>query len=122
MIHLLALVLLFASYVLVLITVYYRFRNGTWDGPADGFGALANLTGCAAFGLLHWWPLMASAAFFGFLFAWDWWRKGRKRKRNTLGMIGYKARAALAALVRKAREAAKPRPVLRPVPGGARCS
>ena len=46
------------------------------------------------------------------------WRR-RKRKR-ALRQLGAKSRAAIAALVRRAREAAAPRPVLRPVPGGAR--
>jgi hypothetical protein len=50
--------------------------------------------------------------------AWLLWRR-RKRKR-ALRELGAKSRARLAALVRKARESAKPRPVLRPVPGGAR--
>jgi hypothetical protein len=50
---------------------------------------------------------------------WDSWRKNRRRKRAP-GLAGYKARAAIASLVRRSREAARPRPVLRPVPGGAR--
>lgn len=48
--------------------------------------------------------------------AW-WWRKRRGRKRAPRA-YGAKSRALLAALVRKAREAGKPRPSLRPVPGG----
>lgn len=48
-----------------------------------------------------------------------WWyhRPGSKR---TGGLIGAKLRALRDALVRKMREAARPRPVLRPLPGGAR--
>lgn len=49
-----------------------------------------------------------------------WFRRTRKRRRRALEALGYKAKAARDALVRRAREAAKPRPVLRPVPGGAR--
>lgn len=48
-----------------------------------------------------------------------WWRKRRDRKR-ALDALGAKSRALRDALVRKARDAARPRPVLRPVPGGAR--
>lgn len=46
-----------------------------------------------------------------------WWLNRRKRKRS-LRAIGGKARALLAKVVAKAREAGKPR-VLRPVPQGA---
>jgi hypothetical protein len=50
-----------------------------------------------------------------------WWfnRRNRKRRR-ALAALGDKSRALRDALVRKAREAARPRPALRPVPGGAR--
>jgi membrane protein implicated in regulation of membrane protease activity len=51
--------------------------------------------------------------------AWLWWRR-RKRRRRARDAIGAKSRALRDALVRRAREAAKPRPVLRPVPGGVR--
>ena len=44
-----------------------------------------------------------------------WWRRGRRRKRAPRA-YGAKSRALVAALARKAREAAIPRPVLRPVP------
>ena len=50
------------------------------------------------------------------LAAFLWWLSRRRRKRAPK-LAGYKGRALLAALVRKAREAVKPRPVLRPVPG-----
>jgi hypothetical protein len=47
--------------------------------------------------------------------AWVWWhdRRNRKRKRAAR-QLGYKARALVAALVQRAREAAQPRPVLQP--------
>jgi hypothetical protein len=51
-------------------------------------------------------------------FAWWLWRN-RKRDRAA-SLIGEKTRALRDALVRRAREAAKPRPVLRPQPGGVR--
>lgn len=60
-----------------------------------------------------------SAAHFAFGL-WMWWRGRPRDRRNVLGAAGYKARAVLAELARKTREAATPRPVLRPVPGGAR--
>jgi hypothetical protein len=51
------------------------------------------------------------------LLAWDLWRRRRNRKRAPRA-YGAKSRARLAALARKAREATRPRPVLRPAPGG----
>jgi len=50
--------------------------------------------------------------------AWLYWRNRRRRHRAPYA-YGAKSRARVAALVRKAGEAARPRPVLRPVPGGA---
>jgi hypothetical protein len=43
-----------------------------------------------------------------------WWR--RRKRRNVAALIGAKSRALRDAIVRKAREAARPRPVLRPAP------
>lgn len=57
--------------------------------------------------------LSAAAAVF---FAWLLWR-GRRRKR-ALRSFGAKSRARVAALTRKAREAARPRPVRRLAPQG----
>lgn len=59
-----------------------------------------------------------SAVQVGIALAIWWWRKRRRDRAPKLA--GAKSRALLAAIVRKAREAAKPRPVLRPVPGGVR--
>ena len=49
--------------------------------------------------------------------AWFWFNQ-RKRRKRALKALGNKAKARLVALARKSREAAQPRPVLRPVPGG----
>jgi membrane protein implicated in regulation of membrane protease activity len=51
--------------------------------------------------------------------AWLWWHR-RKRRRRAQAALGAKSRALRDALVRRTREAAKPRPVLRPVPGSVR--
>ena len=67
----------------------------------------------------HDWGMFAcAAASFATALAVWWWK--RKRRDRAPKMYGAKSRALVAALVRRAREAAKPRPVLRPVPGGAR--
>ena len=53
--------------------------------------------------------------------AWNWWDcRRKKRRKRAPRAYGAKSRALIAALTAKARAAAKPRPVLRPVPGGAR--
>lgn len=65
------------------------------------------------------WPEAAWMTFLAALNAWfayGCWKR-HKRKR-TAALAGAKSRARIAVLVRKAREAARPRPVLRPVPGG----
>ena len=50
----------------------------------------------------------------------SWIHNNRKRrKKRAHRALGAKSRARVAALVRKARETAKPRPSLRPAPGGA---
>jgi hypothetical protein len=56
----------------------------------------------------------------GAFFAWLAWRRWRKHRKRIAALLGAKSRALRDVLVRKAKEAAKPRPVLRPVPGGAR--
>lgn len=49
--------------------------------------------------------------------AWSWWNCRRKRrKRKAMAAIGAKSRALRDALVRKVRDTARPRPVLRPAP------
>ena len=53
-------------------------------------------------------------------FAWLAWKRWRRHRKRAAALLGAKSRALRDALVRKAREAAKPRPVLRPVPGAAR--
>lgn len=54
------------------------------------------------------------------LLAIAWWLWSRRRRlRRALRSLGAKSRARLAAVVRRAREALRPRPVLRPLPGRA---
>lgn len=78
-------------------------------------GAYGN--GGAAFGAAtgHRWLCMAVFLTVGALVAlWIWWR--RKKRRSVSALLGAKSRALRDALVRRAREVAKPRPVRRPVP------
>jgi membrane protein implicated in regulation of membrane protease activity len=67
-----------------------------------------------------WWlaAWMAVCAVASALMCRDYWNR-RKRKRAT-ALAGAKSRARIAALVARARQAARPRRVLRPVPGSAR--
>ena len=90
-------------------------------------GALANLylywvsaaavvVICALFAGLWLWAGVATAN--GAVAVFLWWLSRRKRKRAPK-LAGAKSKAILAALVKTMRESLKPRPVLRPVPGGA---
>jgi len=67
----------------------------------------------------HWGTAAMNAAVAVFVM-WDLWRRHRRRRDRAPRTYGAKSRARVAALARKAREAFRPRPVLRPVPGGAR--
>lgn len=78
---------------------------GAWDVGVDLLTA-------------SWLPLAIAAANV-VLGAWLYWLH-RRRKNRGRRSYGYKARARIAALVAKAREVAQRRPVLSPVPGGAR--
>jgi hypothetical protein len=89
-------------------------------GPCFPFGWFAGGFGVTLAYLVvpHW--LLACIGIGHMAFgAWLWWLDRRKRKRAP-ALAGAKSRARIAALVRKAREAGRPRKVLRPVPGGAR--
>jgi Flp pilus assembly protein TadB len=76
--------------------------------------------GCAITDIMNglWLALIFASANIA-LAAFLWWLSRRKRKRAQAA-LGAKSRALRDALVRRAREAAKPRPVLRPVPGSVR--
>jgi hypothetical protein len=67
------------------------------------------------------WGLTALFAVFAAACAVAWRDHHRKNrgKRKAADVIGEKSRALLAALVRRARESARPSPVLRPAPSGA---
>jgi hypothetical protein len=64
------------------------------------------------------WPVMLAALAGTAVAVVAWWLS-RRRRRRVPRAYGTKSKALVAALVRRAREAAVPRPVLRPVPEGA---
>jgi hypothetical protein len=67
------------------------------------------------------WGWAAWMAFVTAATAWSWWDSRRKRRRRrAMAAAGAKTRAIRDAMVRKVRQAGRPRPVLRPVPQGAR--
>lgn len=88
----------------------FRFYPG-WIG-----GAAAGSLGWAVIGAWH--CAAASAANIP-VAAFLWWLSRRRRKRAPK-LAGYKALALIAALLRKAREFARPCPPLRPSPVGSR--
>lgn len=98
------------------VAIWHGFRGRFEVG--DGLMALAAILG--TFSNILWgdWRSAAFCAVTAAWFGWCWWRR-RKDRRRSLQRAGYKTRAVLARLARKAREAAQPRPLLRPVPGGA---
>jgi hypothetical protein len=88
-----------------------------------GWALCALLDGCLAAGcvLQSQWPLAAWFTLGAAACAWSWRKHHRRhrRKRKIAAMLGAKSRALRDAIVRRAREAAVPRRVLSPVPGGA---
>jgi hypothetical protein len=98
--------------------LWLDIRNGTLfrsEGSAHGWWLIAFT------GEMVYWSVAGPAwlaglnALFAVVQAWLWRNDRRKRKR-TLAALGNKARALIASMVKRAREAAKPRPVLRPLP------
>lgn len=73
----------------------------------------------ALWGAFGYWAYASGAGLSAAIALVIWYRKRRGRKRAG-SVLGAKSRALIAALVSRAREAGTPRPVLRPVPGGAR--
>ena len=85
------------------------YRNPAVNLTAGGISTLlANSVGS------RWRDALIGAAWAVIGMVWLWWRR-HKRKRAPRA-YGAKTRALLARLVKKSREAAQPRPVLRPVP------
>lgn len=111
------------AFALVISPALTRRARGAWwwrPMPRGADWALGAASWCTGFVIGgDWTPAAISAAHVAFGL-WLWWRDRRKGRRNAVGIAGYKAKAILAALARKARETAWPRPVLRPAPGGAR--
>ena len=93
------------------ISIRFSFFAGWWGGSAGPM--VANMV-AGSWGYADW---NATSLGVG-IAAWLLWRH-RKRDRAPRA-YGAKSRALIAALVTKVREAAKPRSVLRPAPGGAR--
>ena len=82
-------------------------------------GWLSAAVAGVALGALHGdWVWAGGNAVTGLAAVVAWWLYRRRGRKKAPRAYGAKSRALLAALVRKAREATKPRPVLRPVPQG----
>lgn len=104
-----------------LVFVASQVRSFVWV-PAVMFGLGSDVAALVVAVVSGEWLLAGVMGWFtGWVawFLWRYWRRHRRGKR-VLRVIGAKSWARLAAVVRKAREAARPRPVLRPAPGGAR--
>ena len=85
-------------------------------------GTFVTICGCVVMAVANAiggeWGWTALFAAYAVILAGLWWWHRRKR-RHVPKLIGEKARAIRASLVKTMRERAKPRHVLRPVPGGA---
>jgi len=87
-----------------------------------GFGCVTDILLAAYYALDSNWPAtglyVVLAA--GCAEAWRDHHRKNRGKRRAVDALGAKSRALREALVRRAREVARPRPVLRPVPGRVR--
>jgi hypothetical protein len=104
-----AVLLFLGAAVITWGTIRYGWRLTVADAAGDA------LMAAGAFAL-RLWLLAAIFALAAVLAALRLWR--RRKRRRAPRELGYKARARIADLVRKVRESARSRPVLRPQPGG----
>jgi membrane protein implicated in regulation of membrane protease activity len=103
-----------ASAVFLLVSAGPGWRRFSGFCLRWAAAAAADTVGLAVTGYGSW--ALASVASAG-LALFLWWLSRRRRKRAPR-MYGAKSRALVAALVRRVRETAVPRPGLRPVPEG----
>jgi hypothetical protein len=94
-----------------------RRRGRTWNFYSGWIGSAAG--GAIGWAVSGAWGLMALDIANICLAVFLWWLSRRRRKRAPRA-YGAKSRALVAAVVARMRETLKPRPILRPVPGGAR--
>lgn len=104
--------------VLVAVAVQWkrlRWVRATeaWAGGWMVYATAMAIGGCIAMAWLDAAGAQLSFAIAAMIF---WWLWHRPRRRRVFGLAGAKTRALRDAIVRKARQARKPRPVLRPVP------
>ena len=103
----------------VLFVIRVLRKTGTWSAATPLLAAGWALWAVSYLVSGPFW-LAVPSALFAAAVALEWWRDRRRRRRKRAPRAyGAKSRALLAALVRRAREATKPRPVLRPAPGAA---
>lgn len=92
---------------------FWYWWHGTWAVVCGSLAVLDVLGG-----RWGWAAVQSAAAVFS---AWSWWKDRRnRRRRRALALLGAKSRAVRDAMVARVRESGRPRPVLRPVPQGAR--
>lgn len=102
----------------LIVLSLFRLLRLPWRSRLDPIawpwlcGAIGNVIGAAS------WPLVTVCAVqAGIALAIWWWRK--RRRDRAPKFAGAKSRARIAALVATLRESLRPRPILRPQPGGA---
>lgn len=100
------------------IVRYFATRDMAYFRKFNGWGAIfGTIAGTA--GLVDgWWAVAGGFWVFAVVCAVIWWSTRRKRRDRARKAAGAKSRALVAALVKRAREVSRPRPVVRPVPQG----
>ncbi len=116
-----------ATVLLVLASSFWLAGFAFWlSGRHDlkwGCWAVCNGLLAAESAVLHDWAFAVIWAVFAVSAARFWHDERRKRRRKgAAALLGEKSKALLDALARKAREAARPSPVLRPSLRGASCA
>jgi len=109
------------AYALICAAISYARHKPPWKGLGESWaiGAIGVLLGQLPVfgGHFTWLQTLIGSAHLA-IGLWLHWRKRRKR-RHAAQLLGAKSRALRDAMVRKVRETARPRRVLRPVPQGA---
>jgi hypothetical protein len=101
-----------------LLAVFWAIRRAFRQSQPWGFYAYVFTIAIPADAVTAGWAPAPADAVTALFCAWMWHRRRRDRKR-VLDLIGAKSHVLVADLVKRAREAGRPRPGYRPAPQGA---
>ena len=112
-------VIVATGWVLVSLDARTEILRGRGDEVTWWMTCAANVLGIAVRASGGMWGSVAVYGIAAGFCAWMAWRRRRKDRRRAASLLGAKSRALRAAIVKRAREAARPRTVLRPSLKGA---